>query len=330
MYDMVTLGSATVDLFADTDSELVQIETRHSLEKLIAYPLGGKILIKDLNVTVGGGGTNSAVAFARQGLKTAFLGKVGDDAQGQQVLDELAKEGVDFVGARGGQTGLSVILDSIHDDRTILAFKGASDHLSLAEANLPPSRWLYCSAMLGQSLDTMKALLAKTQAKVAFNPSSYLARQGLAALAPILSAVAVLVLNKEESAMLLGLDEHQQHSLDQLLAALYQALPGKTLAITDGAEGLLATDGQVKVVAKPRDGLAIVETTGAGDACASGLVAALARGQELADAVRAGMLNAESVLAFKGAKNRLLSLAELQAQLKQDDRALSVSPWPAH
>ncbi|WKE67080.1 carbohydrate kinase family protein [Gallaecimonas kandeliae] len=328
MYDMVTLGSATVDLFADTDSELVQIETSHSLEKLIAYPLGGKILVKHLNVTIGGGGTNTAVAFARQGLKTAYLGKLGDDAQGQQVLDELQREGVDFIGARGGQTGLSVILDSIHDDRTILAFKGANDHLSLDEAKLPESRWLYCSAMLGESLDTLKAVVATAQAKVAFNPSSYLARQGIAALQPILDHLEVLVLNKEESAMLLGLDEHEQQDMAELLKALAARLAVPVIAITDGNQGVLATDRVKRVGAKPRANLAIVETTGAGDAFASGLVASLAKGEGLAAAVRGGMCNAESVLAYQGAKNRLLTANELAGALEVDQRELTESRWP--
>ncbi|WP_417357850.1 carbohydrate kinase family protein [Gallaecimonas pentaromativorans] len=327
MFDVVTLGSATVDLFADTDSELVQIETRHSLERLIAYPLGGKILIKDLNITVGGGGTNTAVAFARQGLKTAFLGKIGDDPQGQQVLDLLAAEGVDFVGVKAGQTGLSVILDSIDDDRTILAFKGANDFLSEDEALLPPCRWLYCSAMLGQSLATLKALVAKTHAKVAFNPSSYLAKEGLAALQPILERLTVLVLNKEESAMLLGWDEREYHGSDALLKALASRVAIPVIAITDGAAGAIATDRHIVVWAEPQQGLTIVETTGAGDAFASGFVAALACGRALEQAVKAGMLNAESVLAFKGAKNKLLDKKSLEKKLAADNRVFKRSPW---
>ncbi|WP_115718863.1 carbohydrate kinase family protein [Gallaecimonas mangrovi] len=327
MYDVVTIGSATVDLFADTDSELVEIKSRHSSEKLIAYPLGSKMLIQDLNITVGGGGTNTAVAFARLGLKTAFMGKIGSDAQGQQVLAALTSDGIDFVGAVGGKTGLSVILDSIEDDRTILAFKGANDELSLTEATLPASRWLYCSAMLGQSLQTLAALVATTSAKVAFNPSSYLAKQGAEALLPILQKLEVLVLNKEESAMLLGWDIHEHHAMKALLAALAARLGIRVVAITDGAAGVVATDGKLCVEAKPAAQLAIVETTGAGDAFASGFVAALIKERPLSDAVQMGMLNAESVLAFKGAKNQLLDAKMLAEQLASDQRLITQSPW---
>ena len=68
-YDVVTIGSATVDYFADTDSELIRIDTRLTSETLLAYPLGGKILIKELTTTTGGGGTNTATAFKRLGFE---------------------------------------------------------------------------------------------------------------------------------------------------------------------------------------------------------------------------------------------------------------------
>ncbi|RMF14524.1 MAG: carbohydrate kinase family protein, partial [Gammaproteobacteria bacterium] len=110
-YDIVTIGSATVDHFADTDSELIRIDTRSSHEELIAFPLGSKLLIRELKTTTGGGGTNTAVAFSRLGLRTAFLGKLGDDASATFVLDRLKAEGVNFIGAHGGQTGLSIILN---------------------------------------------------------------------------------------------------------------------------------------------------------------------------------------------------------------------------
>lgn len=326
MYDIVTLGSATVDLFADTDSEVVQIETRQTVERLIAYPLGSKILINELNTTIGGGGTNTAVAFARLGLKTAFLGKVGNDAQGDQVMAALLGENVAFVGARGGQTGVSMILDSIHEDRTILAFKGANNDLHREEIQLPRCRWLYCSAMLGASLETLTGLVAEVEAKVAFNPSNYLARQGAQALQPILRHLSVLVLNREESCLLLGLDTRSHGALPELMRIMLEQLHIPVIALTDGAQGVAVSDGNILVTAKPREDLNIRETTGAGDAFASGLVAMLCQGQSLEVAVRCGMLNAESVLAFKGAKNHLLSAQELAEQLSSDQRLLHSEP----
>ena len=68
MYDIITVGSSTIDVFAQTKfSELIKIMEKKKETDLIAYPIGSKILIKKLEFTTGGGATNTAVAFARLG-----------------------------------------------------------------------------------------------------------------------------------------------------------------------------------------------------------------------------------------------------------------------
>ena len=64
MFDVITIGSATVDVFASIDKKFSQVKK------------GDKILITDLMFETGGGGINSAVGLSRLGLKTAFLGKL--------------------------------------------------------------------------------------------------------------------------------------------------------------------------------------------------------------------------------------------------------------
>ena len=74
MYDVITVGSATVDVFAKTHfSELIKIIDPKGETDLLAFPSGSKILIDDLEFTAGGGGTNTAVALSRLGHKVGFL-----------------------------------------------------------------------------------------------------------------------------------------------------------------------------------------------------------------------------------------------------------------
>jgi len=101
MYDVITVGSATVDVFANTNAELITIKNEERTEHLIAYETGAKILINDLEFQIGGGGTNTAVSFSRLGLKTAFLGKIGRGSNAQSVINLLEHENVKFIGPRG-------------------------------------------------------------------------------------------------------------------------------------------------------------------------------------------------------------------------------------
>lgn len=320
-FDIVTIGSATVDHFADTDSELIKIDTRHSHEELIAFPLGSKLLINELKTTVGGGGTNTAVAFAHLGLKTAYLGKLGEDAAGGFVLDLLKREQIEFIGVREGQTGFSVILNSIEDDRTILAFKGANDHLRPHDIPEFQAQWLYISSMLGESWDTVVELVAQRNIKVAFNPSNYQADKGYQALAPLIDKVHILIMNREEACKLLGRNCHDAHDPVELIRTLHK-MPPAIVVITDAAAGAYACDGENLYHGLPSANLKIVETTGAGDAFAATFTAATIKGCSLAKALDLAMTNAESVLQHKGAKELLLHWDELVTRTEFEHREI--------
>ncbi len=96
MYDIITVGSSTVDVFAKTKSSgLIKIMDSKGETDLLAYPTGAKILVTELDFTTGGGGTNTAVSLARLGHKVAYLGKMGCGSNAQRIIDELKKEKVD-------------------------------------------------------------------------------------------------------------------------------------------------------------------------------------------------------------------------------------------
>ena len=301
MYDVLTIGSATIDVFARTKSELVTIKTDKGEETLIAYPSGTKILITDLDFHTGGGGTNTSVSFSRLGLRTGFIGKLGRDSNAELILNELRKERVDFLGVRGSeQTGYSVVLDSIAEDRTILTFKGANSSLLFSELRkpLPQARWLYCSSMIERSykaLEKTAGYAKKSGIKVAFNPSSYMCRLGTGFMSAMLASVDLLILNKEEAEYLVG------HNPEHELLRNLSVLGPKLVIITDGRRGAHAFDGRFHYFL-PANKVRIRETTGAGDAFASGLVAGLLKKGSLEHGLHLGMANATSVIRHLGAK----------------------------
>lgn len=323
-YDVVAIGSATVDQFADTDSELIRIDTPTTHERLIAFPLGSKILVKQLTLSTGGGGTNCAVSFARLGLKTAYLGKIGDDGNGDFVMRKLADEQIDFVGPRSGQTGISVILNSFAQDRTILAYKGANNCLQPDEIKPFATRWVYLSSMLERSFETVTDLICQNSFRVAFNPSNYQAEMGYQALSRLIDRVDILVMNREEACKFLGLDYRKGPDAKMLLKEMAK-LPPRVLVITDAAEGVHVYDHEFYYHGLPAPGLQVLETTGAGDALASTFTAACILGESTQDAIHLAMTNAESVLQHRGAKEKLLTRDELYATARTITRLINRS-----
>ncbi|CBL46842.1 Predicted carbohydrate kinase, PfkB [gamma proteobacterium HdN1] len=322
-FDVVTVGSAAVDYFADTDSELIRIDTKTRKIELIAFPLGSKLLIRELLVLTGGGGTNTAVSFARLGFSTGYLGKLGDDGNGEFIIDSLAKEGISFIGAREGQTGMSIILDSINDDRSILAFKGANDQLHPSDVPEFESQWIYMSSMLGQSFDTVTDLVASGRYKVAFNPSNYQTVRGYDGLKQVIDHCTILIMNREEACEFLGFTYSKSPSIAVLMAEM-EKLPPKIFGITDGAGGVYIFDRTHLYHGKPSPDLVIAETTGAGDAFSSTFTAMIMKGLSVKDAIHYAMTNSESVISHKGAKEILLTWEQLQKAASSTPRSIDV------
>lgn len=309
-YDIISVGSGTVDAFVSTDSEFIKQKKNGHIDELIAYPLGSKILINNLRFEVGGGGTNTAVAFSRLGLKTGWLGKTGTCENSKNILEILHKEKIDFLGTIGnGTSGYSVILDSIGHDRTILAFKGQNDALEYSEIDEKKiiTKWFYFCSMVGKSFTTQKKLAKFAEdhnIKIAFNPSSYQAKLGPIILKPILKRTELLILNREEAGYIVG---------DNLIPAMIydlQKLGPTIVIITDGGNGAHCNDGKHYYYAKSRQ-VKILETTGAGDAFASTFLGAYIKKQDIHYALKLATTNAQSVIQHYGAKNILLKWNKL-------------------
>ena len=318
MYDVICVGSSTVDVFAKTQySELIKIKNMREEEDFLAYPTGSKILVEELDFTTGGGGTNVAVAFSRLGLKAAYLGCMGNDENGNIVLKRLKENKVDtsLVVRKNGQTGYSLILDSIEHDRTILAYKGINNDLKYSDikTNKLKTKWFYFSTMLKDAFRAQEKLAKFAQKKgikIIFNPSSYLANKGSSYLKEILSRAEIIVLNKEEAEMIVGKDE-----IEYLGYKLHKLGP-KYAVITDGKNGAYCYHDNFLYFAGTTD-MKVIETTGAGDSFSSTFLAGMILKNDIEFAMKLATTNAESVISHHGAKNKLLTYREALAVLKK-------------
>ncbi len=317
MYDVITVGSATLDVFARTRfSELIKIIDPKGETDLLAFPTGSKILIDELEFTTGGGGTNTAVAFSRLGHKIAFVGKLGQGTNSEFINKDLKKEKIELLCAYGkGQSGYSVILDTLEHDRTILVYKGINDELKYNEVPYKKlkTKWFYFSAMMNESFHTLERLAEFAQQnkiKISFNPSTYLAEKGSNYLKNILSMIELLVLNKEEAALIVG-----QDTMEGLLLRL-KGLGPKIVVITDGKNDLYVIDEKYIYVAKPPF-IKVVDSTGAGDAFAASFLSGILRKDNVEFAIKLGIVNSQSVIKNYGAKNILLTFNEAMKAMKK-------------
>jgi|LSQX01.2.fsa_nt_gb ribokinase len=329
MYDIICVGSATEDVFVGSrDMKLISVEDVHRRQAYISFEYGAKIPVDTLFASTGGGATNTAAAFARLGLRTGIISKLGKDTAAQHILDELQHEDVDtsnIVCSTDHPTGYSVILTAFTGDRTVLVHRGACTHLRKDEVNweaLANTKWIYLSSMAGPSAPLFEkvALHARDHGvKLALNPGGTQIQQGLKALRPVFEATDAVFLNKEEAYELTGVEPRQGRDDEmQVLADLLDAGPD-VVVMTDGPEGAEAHDGNAHYMV-PAVPVEELSTLGAGDAFAAGCIGALFHGLELRSALRAGALNAGNVIRYMDAKHGLLTWEQIQVQLAQGRR----------
>jgi len=263
---------------------------------------------------MGGCGTNAAVTFANQGLKTAYLGLVGKDYPGQMIRDELISHGVSdnlLIETDKYTTAFSVILSLPEVGRSILKKLGACHEMT--DQDIPfdkiETKWIYAGSLSGnayKSLDSLLNFAVKNNIKIAASPvgQSQLG-EGLEKTRSLLDKIDVLIVNQEEASLLTQIDFNKEKEIFDELNKLVKGIA----VMTKGPEGVKVSDGQYYYSAGiPESGL--VDRTGAGDAFSSAFIAGYIEKNDIAHAIQLGTANATSVIQKMGATNGLLKKDE--------------------
>jgi ribokinase len=246
----------------------------------------------------GGSAANTAAWLAEAGAEPLLVGRVGDDERGRTARDELSAAGVSALLVADPElpTGTCVVLVEPDGERTMAPDAGANDGLS--DADLPDdalagARHLHVAgyALLRTgSRPAARAAVSRARERdmtVSVDPSS------AALLSPEFldhtAGAGLLLPNADEARMLSGEDDPERAA--RVLAARFG-----DVVVTLGARGALWTDGRDSVRADAVPVEAVVDSTGAGDAFAAGLLAARLDGAAPAEALAAGArLAAEAV-----------------------------------
>lgn len=307
-YDVISIGAATRDVFLRSNAIRVIRDDSFSTGEAECLTLGSKIDVDEILFETGGGGTNTAVGFARQGLRTGFLGRIGaGDARGKEIVEAMRAEGVDtkmVVHDPKDMTGYSVLLLTPRGERTVLVYRGASSDFTVKDVDRSLStKWLYVSS-LGGDLSVLRAIWKRATAEnvhIAWNPGAKELAHGTQALRPLIAQTAVFSVNQEEAAKLTGHTRHQDIAVFHELRTFTK---GITL-LTQGTDGCLASNDHHIWHAGTRQ-IPVVDTTGAGDAFGCGFVGSWIRHQDIQRALQDATANSESVIGFLGAKKGLL------------------------
>ncbi len=316
MPDVITIGSATRDVFLLSDDFKILRTPKSKTGAFECVALGSKIEVDQMVLTTGGGATNAGAAFAALGFDTATVARLGDDSPGRGLIDELKQHKIKtnlIRKVKNGETAYSVILTASTGERTILVHRGVS--ATFSDKDIPWNKlkadWIYITS-LGGNLALVKNIVKEAHRKniqVAYNPGMNEIAKGYRAFAPLLPMLSVLNMNLEEASALTG-----KKQIEEIARAFTKH--NMVLLITDGANGSYACLGDERWFAKAGKSK-VVSRTGAGDAFGSGFVASLMKNDDIPRALQFGTLNAQSVISSIGAKNGILKRVPPIQELKK-------------
>jgi len=321
-FDVITIGSATRDSLAFVPDALVLKNPKKDIKrkKLLAFEYGAKIYIKDVFQSLGGGAANTAVCFSRLGFRAATIAYIGDDDNGQAVINGLNKEKVatSLIKKQPGVlTAFSLIMVTQGgEDRTILAHRGVNDLLSVSRGQLSgvETKWFYLASLGSNWRSIMDLLLSKVKSgkvKLAWNPNIAQLQKGPRGLSKYLKQTEILLLNKDEAIELVLAKPGKKKSLSKpkdLLETIKGFGPA-VVVITDGVRGAWVFDGKKHYYSKTIKTKA-ADVTGAGDAFGSTFTFGYHYYKgDIKKALQLAIVNSNHVITQVGAQHGLLSLS---------------------
>lgn len=358
---VLTIGGAMIDTVAVIDSDRIErMSMRNADSSFLLLEEGGKTEAQDISTHAGGGAINAAIALARLGVDTATLAKLGRDARAETILARLMDEGVStrFV-IRDGRapTGASVIVSSHERNAAVFTFRGANTLLELHDLRDDGFAvdLVYISNLSNKSADCFPEIVrrAKDQgALVATNPGirQLSARGGV--FMDCLPHIDILSINRTEADVLvpsltarageggpaLALAEGEeppaleargltsggfQMSLTAFLRAIGDLGPAHVL-LTDGARGAFLKHKNEILHCPALLMENVASTVGAGDAFSATFAAFIALGRPPEEALRAGTVNAASVVGHVDTQSGLLTRTAMDQRLAVEAGQLEV------
>jgi len=329
MYDIITIGGATQDIFVETnEAKIFNLETVSSKESYLCFDYGAKIEMDKLAYDIGGGAANAAANLANLGFKTGIVVKIGNDIISKAIIQRFEERNIDssmVIRSKTEKTGFSVILVSYEGDRTVLMHRGANNKIKIEDINLDlikQSKWIYVASLSGESnqiLDMIAEYAEENGVNMAFNPGSTQIKRGINDLKKVLEKAEILILNRDEAAMITELSNNppdfpniNDENIREMLIKL-KNYNSQIVVITEGKNGAYAYDGKTFYYA-PTYPAKAVSTLGAGDAFASTFVASFIKyNSDIEKALILASINSASVVEGFGAQSNLKNFDELDA-----------------
>jgi sugar/nucleoside kinase (ribokinase family) len=323
-YDVIGVGNAIVDVLSPTEDAFL---AAHGLDKGVMTLIDGARgteLYDAMGPAVevsGGSAANTLAGIASLGGKGAYIGKVRADALGEVFRHDINAIGVDYrtppAEGAGEPTARCLIFVTPDAERTMQTCLGVSVELGTDDIDVEAIQAAQITYLEGYLFDPPKAKkafvhaaeaahAAGRQVALSLSDAFCVGRHRAEFLHLISGHIDILFANEDEIMSLFEVD-----SFDRALALTRGHC--QIAALTRGAKGSVILDHEEAHEAPAAPVGKVIDTTGAGDLYAAGVLYGLTQGRELPDCAKIGGIAAAEVIQHYGARPEA-SLAKLLAE----------------
>ena len=314
---MLFIGDIITNAFIKLAEDYAEESTDEKGYQRLTFELGAKLPYDHVDIIQAAEcSPNAAVSMSRLGLKTSLMSWIGDDTPGKDMLDYLKQQGVgthDMVVEQGMKSNYHYVLRYGADRTKLQRFE---DYNYQWQVPKEKPDWIYLG-VLGEDTwplheSILKYLNENSDIKLAFQPGMYHLMWGREKLVDFYQRAEIVIMNREEAAEVTG---KEREDIAGLVWALHELGVDRPV-VTDGPAGAYALDNdQIWFMPNYPDPVPPLDRTGAGDAFASTMVAALALGEPMDIAMTWAPINSMSVVQKIGAQAGLVKMSELQQYL---------------
>lgn len=297
MFDLISIGGISIDFYFKGESVTYK-DNRFQLA------IGGKYLAEHFYVGIGGGGVNVAVGAAKHGLKTAVMGKIGNNLFKKIIITKLIEQDISYslCDIEKDYYNVSTILLSSSGERSIIHYMTPHQRL-ISDSNelkgISKTKMIYLGNLPDVSLFEKTELLyffKKRNIKTIVNLGVKDCRRSITQLKKFLDTVDILIVNGHEFAELVKAPYKDIHFKEQVIQWYIPFLNDQLVVITEGEKGSFAYN-EGKVYHQKADKVdKIVDATGAGDGYTAGFIAEYSKTGDLLKAMEKGSKYAAKIL----------------------------------
>lgn len=267
---------------------------------------GSKVSLRSVSISPGGQVATAVIACQRWGLRTRYIGKLGDDHAAQVHREEFERAGAETCLRTVGDcsSAQSIILIDERGERTVLW--GRDPRLALRPDELDQKSIIDGRALLVDGCDTEAAITAAKWARDAEVPVIADLDKVYPGMEELLENIDFLIVSRDFPEQIVD-----EPDLRKSLPLLYNRFPGRLSAATLGTDGVLAWDGRDFHHARAYQ-VPVVDTTGAGDIFHAGFIYSLLQGWPLARQLDFACAAAALNCTRAGARGRIAPIAEIE------------------